>query len=63
MKHNPVKDPCVICNEPKQAGIYLYTSFICTDCEQKMIHTDPGDPAYKEFVDKLKKANQLKAYS
>ena len=63
MKQNALKDSCVICNQSKPDGIYLYTSFICIDCEKRMVHTDTSDPAYKEFVDKLKKANQLKIYS
>ena len=31
------EEVCVICEEQKDKGIHLYTSFICTKCEQDII--------------------------
>lgn len=47
-------DNCIVCQEKGKLGYYLYHSFICTDCEQKMIETDPKDPRYQFFIDKLR---------
>jgi len=54
---------CVICDERKEKGIYLYTSFICTECEYNMIHTEPREEKYNYYVKKLKHMNQPTTYS
>ena len=46
----PKEEVCVICEEQKDKGIHLYTSFICTKCEQDIIMTDTNDPKYKYFL-------------
>jgi hypothetical protein len=51
----PRGEACVICEEQKDKGIHLYTSFICTKCEQDIIMTDTNDPKYKYFLNKLRK--------
>lgn len=53
---------CIICEQKKQIGIHLYTSFICSDCEEKMISTSPNDPAYQFYISKLKKVNAAKIH-
>lgn len=53
-------ETCIICNELKNKGIHLYTTFICIDCEQKMISTEPEDPNYKYYLKKLRKINENK---
>ncbi|KKK36691.1 CsfB [Mesobacillus campisalis] len=58
-----VGESCVICEQIRPAGIHLYTSFICTDCEQTMIQTETSDPKYKYYVDKLRKVNKPEIYS
>lgn len=60
---DPLGEKCVICEEFKQVGIHLYTSFICTECERQMISTNTNDPKYKIFLQKLKKINTPEIYS
>lgn len=54
---------CVVCEEKKQLGIHLYTSFICTDCEKVLINTDTDDPRYMFFINQLKKATKPEIFS
>jgi hypothetical protein len=54
---------CGICEEEKEKGIHLYTTFICTDCEYNMIHTEPREEKYKYYLHKLKNVTQPKLYS
>ncbi len=58
-----VGEVCIVCNEVKNLGIHLYTSFICTECELEMLHTDTSNPNYKFFVQRLKKVNTPQIYS
>lgn len=57
------KKICGICGEQKEIGIHLYTLFICSPCEQEMIHTDPSDQRYRYFLKKLRAVNQSTQYS
>ncbi|WP_442862502.1 sigma factor G inhibitor Gin [Bacillus sp. USDA818B3_A] len=61
--HNHFEETCVICESQKTKGIHLYTSFICTDCENDLIHTDTNDPRYKYFLKQLKKINTPEIFS
>ena len=54
---------CVICEEKKEKGIHLYTSFICTNCERDMIKTETNDPKYKFFLNKLRKVTAPEIFS
>lgn len=54
---------CGICEEEKQAGIHLYTMFICSECEHNMIHTEPREEKYNYYLHKLKNINHTKLYS
>ncbi|WP_042220812.1 sigma factor G inhibitor Gin [Oceanobacillus manasiensis] len=54
---------CGICEEDKVRGIHLYTTFICTECEHNMIHTEPREEKYNYYVRKLKNATKPKLYS
>lgn len=58
-----VGETCVVCEQTKMAGIHLYTSFICTECESIMIKTDTSDPQYKYYVEKLRKVTNPEIYS
>lgn len=58
-----VGETCVVCEQKKVAGIHLYTSFICTECESIMIKTDTSDPKYKYYVEKLRKVTNPEIYS
>ncbi|MDC3414892.1 sigma factor G inhibitor Gin [Terrihalobacillus insolitus] len=52
------KELCGICEQEKSRGIHLYTLFICCECEQKMIQTDPKEAEYQYYLKKLKNMNQ-----
>ncbi|WP_138420025.1 sigma factor G inhibitor Gin [Aquibacillus sediminis] len=63
MKVAESKRTCGICDETKSKGIYLYNLFVCNECEQKMVHTEPNEEQYQYYVDKLKNMNQPTLYS
>ncbi|MBO1004747.1 sigma factor G inhibitor Gin [Pseudogracilibacillus auburnensis] len=56
-------EKCIVCEEPRQHGIHLYTSFICTSCEEAMIHTSTKDPVYKHYVKQLRVIKESKILS
>jgi len=56
-------DQCVICEEKKAEGIFLYTIFICTQCEYNIIHTNVREEKYNYYVKKLKHINSSTSYS
>lgn len=57
------KHTCIVCDKEKDKGINVYNLFICFQCEQKIIQTEPEDPSYAYFVEKLKRMNQSTLYS
>lgn len=63
LAHNQYEETCVICEKLKPRGIHLYTSFICTECENDMIQTETSDPKYKYFLNKLKKITTPEIFS
>lgn len=54
---------CGICEEEKERGIHLYNLFICSECENNMIHTEPREEKYQYYLRKLKNISQPKLYS
>ncbi|WP_313802460.1 sigma factor G inhibitor Gin [Cytobacillus sp.] len=58
-----VGEECVICEQAKRKGIHLYTSFICTDCENDLISTDTSNPKYKHFLKQLRKITNPEIFS
>lgn len=46
---------CIICGQTKEAGIHIFSSFICTECEQEIVHTDVFDVKYYDFIRQMKK--------
>jgi hypothetical protein len=56
-------ETCVICEQMKQKGIHLYTSFICIDCERDLIETDSSNPKYKYFLKQLRKIKTPEIFS
>ncbi|MFS8650952.1 MAG: sigma factor G inhibitor Gin [Caldibacillus sp.] len=50
---------CIICEKEKQEGYSILHSFICTECEQQLIQTEPADPHYQFYVKQLKKIEQV----
>lgn len=63
LAHQHTGETCIICEQLKPKGIHLYTSFICTDCEKDLIHTDISDPRYKYFLSQLKKVTTPEIFS
>ncbi|RWR07166.1 sigma factor G inhibitor Gin [Siminovitchia fortis] len=53
-------EKCIICKKAQNAGIHLYTSFICAGCEQEIIHTETDDPRYKYFVEQMRVIKETK---
>lgn len=58
-----IGETCVICEKLKNNGIHLYTSFICNECEQDLIHTDTDHPMYRYYLKQLKKVNTPETFS
>lgn len=56
-------EKCIICEQQKQQGIHLYTSFICEDCEKDIVITETDDPKYHYYIQQLKAINQYRIYS
>lgn len=63
MKTLEKNETCGICEEEREKGIHLYKLFICCECEQKMIHTEPREAQYQYYLNKLKNMNQPTLYS
>lgn len=63
MKQMIQMERCGICEEEKERGIHLYKMFICTECEQNMIHTEPREEKYHYYLRKLKNMNQPTLHS
>ncbi|MBM7650328.1 hypothetical protein JOC78_003314 [Bacillus ectoiniformans] len=63
MEKQEVKSSCIICDQEKAEGIYIYTSFVCHECQQEMVEADPADEAYRYYIDKLKKIGKPTVYS
>lgn len=47
-------EKCGVCHRDKPNGIHIYHLFICQSCERKIIETNPEDPSYYYFINKLK---------
>ncbi|OCA88484.1 sigma factor G inhibitor Gin [Pradoshia sp. D12] len=58
-----LNEECAICESTKKKGMHLYNIFICSECEDVLIHTETNDPLYNEHVEKLKKMNISSIYS
>lgn len=63
LAHSHLGETCVICEDLKPNGIHLYTSFICTDCENDLIQTGTNDPKYKYFLKQLRKITNPEIFS
>lgn len=56
-------ETCIVCDEEKELGIHLYTSFICRDCEKEMTNTPTSDPKYQYYLEKLRRVKNSPLYS
>ncbi|MCL6637268.1 MAG: sigma factor G inhibitor Gin [Alicyclobacillus sp.] len=46
---------CIVCQQPKTAGIHICGQFLCSDCEQAIVTTDVSDARYRYYVDCMKR--------
>lgn len=46
---------CIVCTEQSDQGIYIWTQFICKQCEGEMVETEVCDEKYSFFVKQMKK--------
>ncbi|MFD3448287.1 sigma factor G inhibitor Gin [Microbacteriaceae bacterium 4G12] len=49
------KKVCIICEEEKQEGIFLYNGFICETCERDIVQTSTDHPKYAFYLRQLRK--------
>ncbi|GLY12817.1 sigma factor G inhibitor Gin [Bacillus badius] len=63
MKESNKIKTCIVCEKEKKEGLYLYTAFICHECEREMVETEPESPKYAEFVKKLSKIRKPPVFS
>ncbi len=49
------KSACLVCEQEKCSGIFVLGSFICDECEKKIIETRVHDDEYNGYLHKLKK--------
>lgn len=57
------EEHCGICEETKEKGIFLYRLFICFECEQNMVHTEPREEKYNYYLRKLKNMSPPRLFS
>ncbi|WAH37307.1 sigma factor G inhibitor Gin [Alicyclobacillus dauci] len=46
---------CIICHEVKLQGIRICGQFICSTCEQDIVHSDVQDARYQHYVNEMKR--------
>ncbi len=46
---------CLVCEETDQEGIIILGSFICSDCEKRIVETSVDHEDYYGYLSKLKK--------
>ncbi|WP_028543472.1 sigma factor G inhibitor Gin [Paenibacillus taiwanensis] len=46
---------CIVCGQQKTEGMVIVNQFICSGCEQEMVHTDVKDDKYPFYVHQLKR--------
>ncbi|OZI12144.1 hypothetical protein CEW92_08240 [Bacillaceae bacterium SAS-127] len=63
MQKKMVDHICMVCEQNKQEGIYIYQAFICKECERKVLQTEPEEEAYAHFVKKLRKIRISSVFS
>ena len=61
-ENKPSYEVCAICEAKKKEGIHLYNIYICSECEEALIHTEATDPLYKRHVEKMRKMNISETY-
>ncbi len=47
-------DYCVVCEQEKDKGIFIYKGFLCEECERKIVQTNTDDPKYTFYLKQLR---------
>ncbi len=45
---------CIVCGRQMNVGLKICGQFICSDCEQEIVHTEVSDPRYLYFIQCMK---------
>ncbi len=51
MEHNI----CIVCEEHKVNGLSIWEQFICSHCEEEIVHTEVEDEKYTFFIHQMRK--------
>ncbi|MFZ3591004.1 sigma factor G inhibitor Gin [Bacillus sp. DJP31] len=62
-KREFIGETCMICEQEKEKGIHVYTSFLCIECENEMINTQTSHPMYKFYLQQMRKITKPKILS
>ncbi|KJE27699.1 sigma factor G inhibitor Gin [Geobacillus thermoleovorans] len=54
---------CIVCEQEKKEGIFLFGHFLCLDCNQAIVQTNTDDPNYSFYVRQLRKMFTSKIHS
>ncbi|OQP04364.1 sigma factor G inhibitor Gin [Geobacillus sp. 46C-IIa] len=54
---------CIVCEQEKEEGIFLFGHFLCLDCHRAIVQTNTDDPNYAFYVRQLRKMITSKIYS
>lgn len=49
------KKACLFCGDEAVHGLRIFSAYMCNRCEQALLNTEPTDPHYRHYVDKLKR--------
>lgn len=55
LEETTTRSACLVCEEEKPSGILILGSFICEECEKKIIETRVHEKEYCGYLHKLKK--------
>ncbi|MGM9923322.1 MAG: sigma factor G inhibitor Gin [Bacillus sp. (in: firmicutes)] len=53
-----IGETCIVCEEVKNEGMYVYLSFVCRSCEEDIVKTETSDPKYQYYLQQLRKVNE-----
>lgn len=45
---------CIVCGESKEAGIRIFSQFLCAECEREIVKSDVQDEKYPYYIDRMK---------
>lgn len=46
---------CFMCGKPKVKGLFIRHGFLCARCESELVKASVDDPAYDDYVTRVKK--------